>query len=92
MDQLTAMDQALNMNILDLRREITANNNLGSSSTNPRGSSNTSPSNPNDYDGIFISPLIYEIPNFPLPPNHKIPKFEMFNGEQDPKQHLISFQ
>ena len=80
------------MNILNLRREITMNNNPGSSLTNPRGSSNTSPSNPNEYDGIFISPLTNDIRNFPLPPNQKTPKFEMFSGEQDPKQHLISFR
>lgn len=45
-----------------------------------------------EYDGIFTSPLNEEICNFPLPPEHKAPNFEMFNGKQDPKQHLINFQ
>lgn len=38
-----------------------------------------------EYDGIFTSPLSKEICNFPLPPKHKAPMFEMFSGEQDPK-------
>jgi len=80
------------MNILDLRREITTNKNLGSNSTNPGGSSNTSPSNPNDYDGIFISPLMADIYNFPLPPNHKTPNFEMFSGEKDPRSISLAFR
>lgn len=68
-------------------------NNPNSNSMNPVDSSNTSPpSNLDEYDGIFISPLRDDICNFPLPPDHKIPKFEIFNGEQDHKQHLISFQ
>lgn len=45
-----------------------------------------------DYYGVFISPLFEDIHNFPLPLDHKVPKFKMFSGEQDPKQYLISFQ
>lgn len=45
-----------------------------------------------DCDGIFTTPFSEEILNFPLPPDFKTSKFEMFNGEGDPKKHLINFQ
>lgn len=39
--------------------------------------------NQEDYDDVFISPLLEEIPTFPLPPDLKTPKFEMLSGKKD---------
>jgi len=38
-----------------------------------------------DYYDVFILPLLEEIHNFSLPPEHKGPKFKMFSGEHEPK-------
>lgn len=90
MDKLNAMfETTLNMTIAVIHQEFIAVQN-SIPYTNILGNS-SNPSNPNEYDGIFISPLMNDIHNFPLTSDHKTPKFKIFCGEQDPKQYLISF-
>lgn len=74
------MLQVINMNITEIWWDLAVTKQPNSNLANSASSYNTfPPSNLDEYDGIFISPLTNDIHNFPLPPNHKIPNFEMFS-------------
>lgn len=85
----------MNKNMIEMQKAINMLIGIGSSTSTPTiqatPSSTSQPQNLDEYDGIFTSPLKDEIHNFPLPPEHKGPMFEMFSGEQDPMKYLISF-
>jgi len=87
--------QEMNKNMLNMQKVINTLASTGSSTFDPTiqvaPSSSSKPYNLDEYDGLFTSPFMDEIQKFPLPPEHKAPKFEMFSGEQDPKQYIISF-
>lgn len=92
MDPLTTLLRQLSLNIIEMWNQFIIANNQGSriviliDPTPPQSQAS------DEYDVILNSPLIEDIHNFPLPPYHKASKFKMFNGKQDLKQHLISFQ